>query len=195
MSELLQIKKYPNRRFYDTTRSCHVTLRDIHDLVRSGHDVSILDVKSGEDITNLVLIQILVEKDQPKLDLFPSTFFHMLIRTNRQMLRDTFNRFFGPFTQVVAASQKQFDSYLRQASHSGIPNPMEWATRMMQAFVPGSGANGAADAGFSDDVDEPEPEAASADAEAVEDLRGQVRSLQEQLRRLQQADRDAGKRS
>ena len=69
---VLQIKKYPNRRYYDATRSCHVTLQEVYDLVRDGQDVCVTDSRTGEDITNLNLMQDMLEKDQPKLDVFPS---------------------------------------------------------------------------------------------------------------------------
>lgn len=134
--ELLQIKKYPNRRYYDTTRSCHVTLQGVYDLVRDGHDVCITDSRTNEDITNLVLIQVLLDKDQPKLDLFPSSALHLMIRSNREVVGSSVQRFFGPFQDMLAVSQKQFDHYLRQVMRGSFASPLDWASRMVQAFSP-----------------------------------------------------------
>lgn len=138
--DVVHIKKYPNRRYYDPSRSCHLTLQDVHDLVVSGKDVSVTDSRTGDDITNVVLAQILLEKDQPKLDVFPTSLFHTMIRSNRQVLRGYTERFLGPFLGMVASSQRQFDSFLRQTIGSGFPNPLDWANGMMKAFNPAGAA-------------------------------------------------------
>ena len=54
-SNRLQIKKYPNRRFYDSTRGQNVSLADLHDLIVQGHELAIADSTTGEDITNRIL--------------------------------------------------------------------------------------------------------------------------------------------
>ena len=71
---VFEIKKYPNRRFYDVTRSRHVTLNDLYELVQVGERILVTDSKTGADITNIVLTQIILEHDPPKLDLFPAAF-------------------------------------------------------------------------------------------------------------------------
>lgn len=181
---VLKIKKYPNRRYYDTTRSCHVTLQDVHALVLEGRDVSIVDSKTGEDITNLVLTQILLEKDQPKLDIFPTSVFHMMIRSNRQALRGSVERYFAPFMQMVAASQKQFDTYFKQAMRGEFVSPMEWASGVMSAMG-GRSENGA-------DSPPPDDGAIAEAEESVEDLRAQLADLESRLRRLDPASAPSG---
>jgi len=133
--DAIQIKKYPNRRYYDATRSRHVTLQEVYDLIVTGHDVCVTDSRTGDDITNLVLAQILLEKDQPKLNLFPTAVLHMLVRTNRNALRATFERFYGPFLSIMASSQKQMDTYFRKAMQGQMMTPMDWADGIMQAFA------------------------------------------------------------
>ena len=61
------IKKYPNRRLYDTASRKYVNLEDLADLVRQGVDIQVVDAKTGEDLTRVILTQIIVEdaKDQP----------------------------------------------------------------------------------------------------------------------------------
>jgi polyhydroxyalkanoate synthesis repressor PhaR len=61
------IKKYPNRRLYDTSDSCYVNLEDIAGLIRDGKDVQVVDAQTGEDITRVTLTQIIVDdaKQQP----------------------------------------------------------------------------------------------------------------------------------
>jgi len=130
----IQIRKYPNRRYYDMLHSRHITLQEVHDLIISGHDVVVTDSRTSEDITNFVLMQILLEKDHPKLDLFPSSILHMMIRSNRQVVRNTVERFFGPFLGLMAASQKQFDAYMRKAIQGQLVSPLDWADGIMRAF-------------------------------------------------------------
>lgn len=180
--ELLQIKKYPNRRYYDTTRSCHVTLQEVNDLVASGHDVLITDSRNGDDITNLVLLQILLEKDQPKLDLFPSSVLHLMIRSNHQVLRSSVERFFGPFMSMLATSQKQFEGYVRQAMHGQIVNPLQWASSMMQAFS-GAGAPHATPTAAGADAYDDAPPPDETDA-TLESLRTQLSDLHRRLDEL-----------
>ncbi len=133
-NETLHIKKYPNRRFYDTTRSCHVTLQDVHELIQKGFQVRISDSRNGNEITNSILLQILLDKDQLKLDVFPPAIFHLMLRSDHHMLRTYVERFFGPYAEMMTASQKQFDSFL-QNTGTGMPNPMDWANSMFQAMT------------------------------------------------------------
>ena len=67
----LEIKKYPNRRYYDATHSRHLTLDEIRSLVQQGYDLQVIDARTGSDITAQVLTQIILELETPKLDSLP----------------------------------------------------------------------------------------------------------------------------
>ena len=74
------IKKYANRRLYDTGRSSYVTLDDLCEMVKEGHDFVVQDAKSGEDITRPVLTQIIVEQESSgEQNLLPTSFLRNLI--------------------------------------------------------------------------------------------------------------------
>jgi len=209
--EVLHIKKYPNRRYYDTSRSCHVTLHHVHDLILSGKDVCITDSKTDEDITNLVLIQILLEKDQPKLDVFPSSIFHMMIRSNRQVLHGYVEQFVGPMMQMIASSRKQFEEYMRGAAGSAFMTPLDWANRMMELFAqsPTPPSPDPTPPPPDPEWDEPVPERAPGatrptsvsdpdpkDASSIEDLRAEAAALVRRIEQLgQQPDGDASESS
>ena len=135
-TDVLQIKKYPNRRYYDTTRSCHVTLPDICELVRTGRDVCVVDSRSGADITNLVLFHILLDQDQPKLDLIPTYIIHLMIRSKLPVIRSSLDRFLGPFMELLSTSQKQFESVWRQAMEGKLASGVDWMGGTTQAFSP-----------------------------------------------------------
>ena len=74
------IKKYANRRLYDTGRSSYVTLDDLCEMVKENHDFVVYDAKSGEDITHSVLTQIIVEQESNgQQNLLPTNFLRNLI--------------------------------------------------------------------------------------------------------------------
>lgn len=176
--EALHIKKYPNRRFYDATRSCHVTLQEVYEVIVSGRDVIITDSKTEEDITNVVLLQIILEKDLPKLSLFPSSILHLMLRSNQQVIRQSFERFFGPFISILAQSQKQFDDYIRQTMRGPLGAPMNWASSMMQAFVP------ARDVGAEAPLEETTFDPPAERPDDTEILRSQVEELTRRVEEL-----------
>jgi polyhydroxyalkanoate synthesis repressor PhaR len=106
MSKPRIIRKYANRRLYDTEASCHINKEDVRKLIASGHDVRIVDEGSGDDITRSVLLQLVAEQElggQPVL--------------SDQMLTQ-FIRFYDHPMQGVLGSylQQSFESFLQQRS-------------------------------------------------------------------------------
>lgn len=135
----VQIKKYPNRRYYDATRSRHVTLRDLYELIAAGRDISVTDSRSGEDITNLVLLQILLDKESPKLSMLPSGLLHKLIRAHPEVLREVLERLRIPIAGLLAASQEQIEAWRRAAAQVDLAWPLDWAGGVMRRYVSRSG--------------------------------------------------------
>ena len=78
---MITIKKYANRRLYDTSRSSYVNLDDIAALIRSGHEVKVVDVTSGEDLTQEILLQIVLEVLKGT-DFFPTGMLRRIIRSS-----------------------------------------------------------------------------------------------------------------
>ena len=98
------IKKYANRRLYNTDTSTYVTLEDLAEMVRSERDFVVYDAKSGEDLTHSVLTQIIVEQESRGTNLLPIGFLRQLIR------------FYGDSMQKLVPSYLEFslDSLTRQ---------------------------------------------------------------------------------
>lgn len=177
----LVIRKYPNRRYYDTTRSQHVKLEEIYQLIRDGHNVTVTDTKSGEDITQKVLAQIILEHDPPKLDVFPVELLHRLIRANEQLISDFVEKYFNQALSAFLVSQQQFDHFLRQTVGLGVParaaaNPA--AGGWPYPFLPSAFAPTADPAATASDEPAREP---SRLREQVEQLTRQVDLLHEKL--------------
>jgi len=178
--EILHIKKYPNRRFYDTSRSCHVTLQDVFDLIQQGFQVRITDSRTGGDITNSILLQILLDKDQLKLDIFPPAILHLMLRSDHQVLRTYVDRFFGPYMDMMSATQKQFDSFLQHSTGAGIATPMDWANSMLQAMTGMHTPPAPAPQAYEEPP--PQPSAPTDDAdESLQRLRDELAAIHERI--------------
>ncbi|MCM8596843.1 polyhydroxyalkanoate synthesis repressor PhaR [Accumulibacter sp.] len=74
------IKKYPNRRLYDTKTSAYITLSDVKDLVLARENFNVVDAKSGEDITRSILLQIILEEEAAGIPLFTTDLLAQMIR-------------------------------------------------------------------------------------------------------------------
>jgi len=119
-SRKLQIRKYPNRRYYDSTRSRHVTLEQIHALIRDGYDIQVTDSRTGHDITGKVLAQIILELDPPKLDVFPAALLHKLLRSSEQLVTDFVQKYFNEALDSFLDSQRNMEQVMRSAI--GLPS-------------------------------------------------------------------------
>jgi polyhydroxyalkanoate synthesis repressor PhaR len=134
----LQIRRYPNRRYYDSTRSQHVTLEEIHQLIREGHSVEVTDSKSGEDLTGKVLTQIILEYDTPKLDVFPVGLLHQVIRSSEPLVSQFVEKYVNHAFEAFSDSQQKFQDFLRDSL--GLGGPFT-ANRLWPPFMLGPIAN------------------------------------------------------
>lgn len=139
---LLRVKKYANRRYYDSTRSTHVTLAELYDLVAQGYDLEVTDAASNEDITHVVLTQIILERDAPKLAVFPAAILHQLIRTKTQFLGSVVESFVANALQAQRATQEQWSRFWEHAASlprsAGAPvtTPADWTRLWAELFNP-----------------------------------------------------------
>ncbi len=78
-TDKVTIKKYANRRLYDTESSSYITLDKLAGMIRDGRDFEVLDAKSGEDITHQVLTQIIVDEEARGTTMLPANFLRQLI--------------------------------------------------------------------------------------------------------------------
>jgi len=90
----ITIKKYSNRRLYDSTNKRYATLEDIAFLIREGSEIKVIDSQSGEDISKVILIQVILESEKNKEDILPVSFLHMLIKYGNKVAKDFFENYF-----------------------------------------------------------------------------------------------------
>ena len=112
MSEERLIKKYANRRLYDAAQSRHITIDDIRNMVIAGTRVKVIEDKSNEDITRLVLLQVIADQEQ---------FGRPILST---ALLESMIRFYGNSMQSYFSSylEKSVETFVRAAGN-GTPNP------------------------------------------------------------------------
>lgn len=177
----IQLRKYPNRRYYDVTRRQHVTLEDIHRLVCEGYEVAVTDSKTEEDITARVLTQIVLDHDPMKLGIFPISLLHQVIRASEPLVKDFVEKYFSEAFAAFSQSQRQFDRYLREVLglESGMALAAHWSRMMMGPLAPPFFA-AAPPASSAPAPNGTPPEAADL-RKLVEDLREQVESLQARI--------------
>ncbi|MEK6643033.1 MAG: polyhydroxyalkanoate synthesis regulator DNA-binding domain-containing protein [Planctomycetota bacterium] len=192
LPKILEIRKYPNRRFYDVSRSRHVTLNDLHELVEAGSQIRVIDSKSGHDITNVVLTQIILEHDPPKLDLFPASLLHQAIQANEQMVRKFVDTYFAQAVDAFSHSRRQFEEFLKKSGFSALAPtaPFDWVRMLM----PGMGGTGVGPMpGASSPFPPPPPTVSESDA--VEALKEQVARLSAELDEMRKGSaKTSGKR-
>jgi|SRR5947209_7529553 len=133
----LEIRKYPNRRYYDATRSRHLTLDEIRSLVQDGCDIRVVDSKTSGDITAQVLTQIILELETQKLDSFPVPLLVRLIRMNDQLVKDFIEKYFNQALHSFLDYQRQVEEGLRQVHGlpAAYPSVSAWTKAMLQPFT------------------------------------------------------------
>src|SRR3954453_19209136 len=80
-SPLRLIKKYPNRRLYDTKTSSYITLADVKQMVLKNEDFQVIDAKTNEDISRQILLQIILEEESGGMPMFSSDLLSQMIRS------------------------------------------------------------------------------------------------------------------
>lgn len=182
--EPVVIKKYANRRLYNTARSSYVTLEDLAAMVRAGEDFVVYDAKTGDDITRSVLTQIIFEEEQRGRNMLPPEFLRQLIRLYGDALQsvvpgyleasmEAFTKNQGPMREAFKANpaMANFEAMTRQN--------MELFQQAMRVFTPFSTGAVAPEPGA-----EPAPDDTPRREEELELLQRQLREMQSQLERL-----------
>ena len=195
--EKIVIKKYANRRLYNTAKSSYVTLDDLSKMVRAGQDFVVYDAKSGDDITRSVLTQIIFEEEAKGQSMLPTNFLRQIIGLYGDTLQGVVPSYLDASMETFAQNQER----MRQA-FGGNPaaanfesmtrGNMEWFEQAMRMFSPfGAAAGDAAAGGAAKPAGRPaEPEAPAADKPAaglsqdLDQLQRQLGEMQAQLERL-----------
>jgi len=114
MAEAILLKKYTNRRLYDTEKSKYVTLEQVADMVKSGRQVEIVDAKTKEDVTAFILTQIVLEEAKKKNILLPVPVLHLIIQYGNNILSEFFENYLQKTIQNYLEYKKAFDNQIKK---------------------------------------------------------------------------------
>jgi polyhydroxyalkanoate synthesis repressor PhaR len=154
------IKRYSNRKLYDTQESRYVTLEELEELIRAGKEISVVDVSTGEDLTSVTLAQIILENERSRRAGLPTAFLHQLIKHGEA------------WQDFVQKSMK--------SSLEGIMSSQREAERVFRELVSRAGAGWMSSASGEGKAEKKAETPGEADA-----LRREVSALREQLRALE----------
>jgi polyhydroxyalkanoate synthesis repressor PhaR len=129
MNEKRVIKKYPNRRLYDTSESKYITLDDVRRLALDGVQFCVVDQKTGEDITRSILLQIIIEQEDGGQPIFTTDALLDIVRFYGDTVRGLASNFMERSLNMFTDQQRQFQSRVNQAVKS---NPLSTMTELTQ---------------------------------------------------------------
>ena len=181
----ITIKKYANRRLYNTSSSSYITLDDLAKMTREGVEFQVIDAKSGDDITHSILTQIIMEEEASGEQMLPVSFLRQLIG----MYGNSMQSIMPGYLDAAMTSFRNNQSKLQDAVKSGMGDSMfgkmaETNLAMMraatEAFIPGAKTASKPSGGK---ANKPASTATGADAEIVA-LKEQMAAMQKKLDEL-----------
>jgi len=185
------IKKYANRRLYNTATSSYVTLDHLSQMVKDNVEFAVYDAKSGEDITRSVLTQIIVEEESKGQNLLPLNFLRQLISFYGDNLQFLVPRYLEHTMEYFASNQEQMRSYMRDTFGGMFPfgrfdeigkQNLAFFERAMKMFAPyQTGA-----AGEQPDTAEG---AAKSGPDSLSELKAQIDALQKRIETMSKTDK------
>ncbi|HEY9554268.1 polyhydroxyalkanoate synthesis repressor PhaR [Allosphingosinicella sp.] len=164
------IKKYANRRLYNTESSSYITLEHLAEMVRAKREFKVVDARTGEDITHNVLTQIIMDQESSGKTMLPANFLRQLIAMYGDSMQGLVPQYLEASMEAFQRNQSQF----RDAMTGAFANPFtEIAKRNMEMFAAATGAKPG-------NAAEPEPDTKAELAE----LKEQMAALQRKLDKL-----------
>lgn len=129
---ILLLKKYNNRRLYDTEKSIYVTLDYVTDVVKKGRKVKVADAKTGEDVTSAILTQIVLEEARKKKYLLPPELLYLIIQYGENVLTDFFEKYLEQtiknYLMYRNMADDQFKKWLEYGENLSKMNPQAAAS-------------------------------------------------------------------
>jgi polyhydroxyalkanoate synthesis repressor PhaR len=125
------IKKYPNRRLYDTKTSVYITLADVKKLVVDGEEFQVVDAKTGEDLTRSILLQIILEEEAAGAPMFSSDVLTQFIRSYGNAMQGMLGSYLERNMQLFAEIQKS----LREQSQKLYGDPAKFNEDLWKQFM------------------------------------------------------------
>lgn len=132
-TDKLVIKRYGNRRLYNTETRGYVNYQDLIKLARAGDDFQVIDSKTNEDVTKAILIQLILEEEKNNHNILPTPFLFQLLRSNEESLQDFFKNHLTTSLAAYMKTKEEFDKRFRSVLEMTIPNAQTW-----EKLIPGA---------------------------------------------------------
>jgi len=120
LANKITIKKYPNRRLYDTTNSIYVSLNDVSDSIKKGCRVEVIDVKTGADVTAFILTQIIMNKAKEETAPLPVSLLHLIIQYGENLLHEFFEVYLEKTIDNYLEYKKRTDDQIKAFLEMGM---------------------------------------------------------------------------
>ncbi|MEK6301380.1 MAG: polyhydroxyalkanoate synthesis repressor PhaR [Acidobacteriota bacterium] len=133
-SDRILIKRYGNRRLYNTETSGYVNYQDLIKLIRGGNDVQVIDSRTKADVTKAVLMQVILEEEKNQ-SVLPVSFLFQLIRSQETAVQDFFKNYLSSSFEAYLKTREEFDRRFRGFLQMGSTSPQLW-----EKLVPGAEA-------------------------------------------------------
>jgi polyhydroxyalkanoate synthesis repressor PhaR len=132
-TDALIIKRYGNRRLYNTETKTYVNYSDLAKIVRDGSDVRVIDSTSGEDVTKAVLIQVILEEEKNNKTVLPTEFLFQLLRSREESMQDFFKNHLAASFNAYLKTKEEFDNRFRTMLEMATAAPQMW-----EKLIPGA---------------------------------------------------------
>ena len=129
------LKKYPNRRLYDTHTSSYITLADVKKMVLAGTDFKVRDAKSGDDLTRSILLQIILEEETGSVPMFTTQMLSQIIRVYGHAMQGFMGAYLEKNIQTFAEMQKRLAEQSKGLYDTKAFSPELW-TQFMNGQAP-----------------------------------------------------------
>jgi len=196
-AEPVIIKKYANRRLYNTSTSSYVTLDDLAGMVRLSQDFIVYDAKTNDDITRSVLTQIIVEEESKGTNLLPVSFLRQLIALYGDSLQALVPKYLEHSMSSFTNNQERMRQYINNALGGMFPfgsleemsrRNMEFLDTAFRAFNPLLAGKDGAKAG-AEATAPPQPAPANESGrDALSELQKKINALEKQIETLSKKD-------
>src|SRR5712672_1950971 len=125
------IKKYPNRRLYDTKTSSYITLADVKQMVLKQEEFQVVDAKSGDDLTRAILLQIILDEESGSVPMFSSDLLSQMIRSYGSTMQGFMGSYLEKNVEAFQQMQKSLQEQANRVYGGNSPAPQEmWAQFM-----------------------------------------------------------------
>jgi polyhydroxyalkanoate synthesis repressor PhaR len=129
------IKRYGNRRLYNTETKSYVNYQELLEIIRAGHDIQVIDSGTKADVTKAVLVQLILEEEKNENNILPLPFLFQLIRSREGAVHDFFSNYLSSSFAAYLKTKEEFDRRFKGWLEMTASAPQMW-----DKFIPGADA-------------------------------------------------------